>query len=157
MRPLHLQARCLWPGDDQEGTCKTRHSPVLSHSHFCFPSACHQAFHFPITYKITKKNYYRKLCNGKGFCRIHNSKSHFFFSAAHQLCAIGTYWRQLSKKICLRFKDKQVFSKLSKGLFFIFFAANGKTQKERVSKKGKAFCPSYTTRVDLVFWKFING
>lgn len=46
----------------------------------------------------------------------HNSFS-FFFSAVHQLCAIGTYLRQLSKKICLWFKDKQVFSKLSKGLF----------------------------------------
>lgn len=45
-------------------------------------------------------------------------QNHIFFSAVHQLCAIGTYWRQLSKKICLRFKDKQVFSKLSKGLFF---------------------------------------
>lgn len=101
MRPLHLQARCLWPGDDQEGTCKTRHSPVLSHSHFCFPSACHQAFHFPITYKITKKNYYRKLCNGKGFCRIHNSKSHFFFllrTSSVQLALIGDSFQR--KYVC---------------------------------------------------------
>lgn len=44
----------------------------------------------------------------------HNSR---FFPSVHQLCAIGTYLRQLSKKICLQFKDKQVFSKLSKGLF----------------------------------------
>lgn len=33
---------------------------------------------FPITYKTTKKNYYRKLGNGKSFCSIHNSKPHFF-------------------------------------------------------------------------------
>lgn len=42
------------------------------------------------------------------------------FPSANQLCAIGTYLRQLSKKVYLQFKDKQVFSKLSKGLFFSF-------------------------------------
>lgn len=35
IRPLCLQSRCLRLGDDQEGTSKTLHSRVPSHSHFC--------------------------------------------------------------------------------------------------------------------------
>lgn len=58
-------------------------------------------------------------------------QNHIFFSAAHQLCAIGTYWRQLSKKICLWFKDKQVFSKLSKGLFFHLLRCQWKNPKRK--------------------------
>lgn len=49
-------------------------------------------------------------------CTIQKHSS-FFFSIMHQLCTIDTYLKELSKKIRLCSKDKQVFSKLSKVFF----------------------------------------
>lgn len=49
----------------------------------------------------------------------------------HQFCAIGTYLRQLSKKICLWFKDKQVFSKLSES----FFSPSPSLPREKLPKE----------------------
>lgn len=100
----------------------------------------------PSTLLLTKElnNYYLKkknFCHGISFCRMHNSKPQFFIPplCTSSICAIGTYLKQLSKKICLRFKDKQVYSKLSNGLFFLFFCCQKKKTKGSNKKRHSSY------------------
>ena len=77
--------------------------------------------------KIIVENFVIKKLSVGYTIQNHNS---FFSPTVHQLCAIGTYLRQLSKKICLQFKDKQVFSKQSKGLFSSLLPVEKPQKKE---------------------------
>lgn len=131
IRSLCLQDR--WPqlADDQEGMFRTLHPPTsLPLSHFCYPSECHQAFFFFLSLtKQQRKKYYRKLCNGKGFCKIHNSKPQFFFfpHCAPALCNRPLFVTDFKENVCS--------SKISRFLVncqkdFFFFIASGKIQKE---------------------------
>lgn len=104
--------------------------PLPFHSHtFVIPLNVTRLFFFLSLTKQQRKKYYRKLCNGKGFCKIHNSKPQFFFfpHCAPALCNRPLFVTDFKENVCS--------SKISRFLVncqkdFFFFIASGKIQKE---------------------------
>ena len=80
-----LARQGLQLSDDQEGCSGLPASPQVPFTLCSRPSECHQAFFLSLT-KQQRKICYRKLFNGKGSCRTHNSKPQFIFQCALALC-----------------------------------------------------------------------
>lgn len=128
---------------------------------------------FPlITYQTTKKTYYRKLCNRKSFCRIHNSKSHFPppCTSSVQLALI---WESFQRKYVCGSKISRFLVNCQKAFFPLLLHCQGKNfqknggwgQRDRSGEGGgrikgggeETFCLSlFVWYLDQFFWEGIS-
>lgn len=101
---------------------------VSFHPHTCKPSECHRAFS-PYYLQNNKENLlYRKLCNRKSCCKIHNSKSHFSppCTISVQLALI---WDSFPRKYVCGSKISRFLVNCQKAFSPFSFTTKGKTSK----------------------------